>query len=87
MGPENQEKPTLHIWDKATGERVPIPDTIVELTTISSVPSLRNQDRCFYCGAVRDYEDNYCGACGARMVWDQEEKEILKRKAGEYVRP
>lgn len=43
--------------------------------------------KCSCCGAVRDYDDNYCGACGARMVWDKDEKENLRQKGGKLNDP
>lgn len=33
--------------------------------------------KCSVCGAVYDYDDNYCGSCGARMVWDKDELKHL----------
>lgn len=43
--------------------------------------------KCSICGAVYDYDDNYCGSCGARMVWDKSEQELLdcRKKAIEGV--
>lgn len=34
--------------------------------------------KCSVCGAVYNFDDNYCGSCGARMVWDKDE---IKRLA------
>lgn len=36
--------------------------------------------QCSYCGATYDYDDNYCGSCGARMVWDKDEIKSLRSK-------
>lgn len=36
--------------------------------------------KCSCCGAVYDYDDNYCGHCGARMVWDTNELDSLHSK-------
>ena len=33
--------------------------------------------QCSVCGATYDYDDNYCGGCGARMVWDKREADGL----------
>lgn len=41
--------------------------------------------KCSVCGATYEYDDNYCGNCGARMVWDKEEIAKLSSLRRELV--
>lgn len=40
---------------------------------------------CSTCGAIYNYDDNFCGSCGARMVWDPDERNELRERGEKYV--
>ena len=40
----------------------------------------KHKHKCSICGKVYEDDDNFCGNCGARMVWDKTEKENLRQK-------
>ena len=57
---------------------------------IEIIENEKYQHKCSICGAIHDYDDNFCGSCGARMVWDvpernalNEQKEKLTQEEGE----
>ena len=88
MGPENQEKPTLRMWNEATGEWVAIPDTLVELTVSEcedgqECPAIRNLSRCYFC----DHSDSArwhdgCIRCKRWSQWVAPDAQVCPEYTG-----
>ena len=88
MGPENLEKATLRMWNEATGEWVPIPDTLVELTLSESedgqeCPAIHNLDRCYFCDhsdSARQHDG--CIRCKRWSQWVAPDAQVCPEYTG-----